>query len=107
MQENKFSQTGKEGLQVIVINGYITIENKILFSENFINIQVYQLKIVMNIRFIRTFKNPKKQGGCPKYTVFEELSEYNFNADETDAILRILKSKSIVCEPQKGRLKLG
>jgi uncharacterized protein (UPF0335 family) len=62
---------------------------------------------------IRTFlaaikKFEDKHGGiAPKYAVFNELLEHGMDEEEADEMLRILKSKSIVYEPQKGYLKLG
>lgn len=65
-----------------------------------------RVKIRSFIAAVKKFQD-KHGGNAPKYAVFEELSEHNISADEAEEILRILKSKSIVYEPQKGHLKLG
>jgi hypothetical protein len=63
-------------------------------------------KIRIFIAAINKFED-KPGGIAPKYAVFNELLAHDIVEDEAREILRILKSKRIVYEPQKGYLKTG
>jgi hypothetical protein len=63
-------------------------------------------KIRSFVTAIRKFED-KRGGIAPKYAVFNELLEHGMFEDEADEILRVLKSKNVIYEPQKGYLKLG
>ncbi len=92
-----------------------TVPDKDWFEDHFLihDDSLYKEGLENDRDKIRTFlaaikKFEDKHGGlAPKYAVFNELLEYDITEDEAYELLRILKSKSIVYEPQKGYLKLG
>jgi Archaeal MCM, winged-helix len=63
-------------------------------------------KIRAFVAAVKKFED-KNRGMAPKYAVFNELLEHGMIEDEADEMLRILKSKRVIYEPQKGYLKLG
>jgi len=83
-------------------------EDQCIIHDNslYIGLENDRDKIRIFLAAIEIFED--KHGGiAPKYAVFNELLEHDIIEDEAYEILRILKSKSIVYEPQKGYLKLG